>query len=135
MAIATALANEPDILLADEPTGELDSKTARRAFGALQTANSGLGVTILVVSHDPELSSQVRRTVSIRDGRTSTETLRRSATDDSGTTTHHAVEYALVDRAGRVQLPRDMTGPLNIRDRVSLEAEPDHIGGWPDQES
>jgi len=53
MAIATALANEPDILLADEPTGELDSKTARRAFGALQTANSGLGVTILVVSHDP----------------------------------------------------------------------------------
>jgi ABC-type lipoprotein export system ATPase subunit len=135
MAIATALANEPEILLADEPTGELDSKTARSVFGALQTANSELGVTVLVVTHDPELSSQVRRTVAIRDGRTSTETLRRSATDDSGATTHHAVEYALVDRAGRVQLPRDMTDPLNIRDRVRLEAEPDHIGVWPDQES
>jgi ABC-type lipoprotein export system ATPase subunit len=135
MAIATALANEPEILLADEPTGELDSKTARSVFGALQTANSELGVTVLVVTHDPELSSQVRRTVAIRDGRTSTETLRHSATDDSGTTTHHAVEYALVDRAGRVQLPRDMTEPLNIKERVRLEAEPDHIGIWPDQES
>jgi ABC-type lipoprotein export system ATPase subunit len=133
LAIATALANEPEILLADEPTGELDSQTARSVFGALQTANAELGVTVLVVTHDPELSSQVRRTVAIRDGRTSTETLRHSATDHTGTTTHHAVEYALVDRAGRVQLPRDMTEPLNIRDRVRLEAEPDHIGVWPDQ--
>jgi putative ABC transport system ATP-binding protein len=133
VAIATALANEPEILLADEPTGELDSQTARSVFGALQTANSELGVTVLVVTHDPELSSQVRRTVAIRDGRTSSETLRHSATDDAGTTTHHAVEYALVDRAGRVQLPRDMTEPLDIRDRVRLEAEPDHIGVWPDR--
>jgi ABC-type lipoprotein export system ATPase subunit len=133
VAIATALANEPEVLLADEPTGELDSQTARSVFGALQTANAELGVTVLVVTHDPELSSQVRRTVAIRDGRTSSETLRHSATDDAGTTTHHAVEYALVDRAGRVQLPRDMIEPLNIRDRVRLEAEPDHIGVWPDQ--
>jgi ABC-type lipoprotein export system ATPase subunit len=133
VAIATALANEPEVLLADEPTGELDSQTARIVFGALQTANAELGVTVLVVTHDPELSSQVRRTVAIRDGRTSSETLRHSATDDAGTTTHHAVEYALVDRAGRVQLPRDMIEPLNIRDRVRLEAEPDHIGVWPDQ--
>jgi ABC-type lipoprotein export system ATPase subunit len=135
VAIATALANEPDVLLADEPTGELDSHTARSVFGALQTANTELGVTVLVVTHDPELSSQVRRTIAIRDGRTSSETLRRSAADDDGTTTHHAVEYALVDRAGRVQLPRDMLEPLDIRDRVRLEAEPDHIGVWPDTQA
>jgi ABC-type lipoprotein export system ATPase subunit len=133
VAIATALANEPEVLLADEPTGELDSQTARSVFSALQTANSELGVTVLVVTHDPELSSQVRRTVAIRDGRTSSETLRHSATDDSGETTHHAVEYALVDRAGRVQLPRDMIEPLDIKNRVRLEAEVDHIGVWPDR--
>ena len=133
VAIVTARANEPEVLLADEPTGELDSQTARSVFSALQTANSELGVTVLVVTHDPELSSQVRRTVAIRDGRTSSETLRHSATDDSGETTHHAVEYALVDRAGRVQLPRDMIEPLDIKNRVRLEAEVDHIGVWPDR--
>jgi len=135
VAIATALANEPEVLLADEPTGELDSHTARSVFAALQTANAELGVTVLVVTHDPELSNQVRRTVAIRDGRTSSETLRRRTADDDGTTQHHAVEYALVDRAGRVQLPRDMMEPLEIKDRVRLEAEPDHIGLWPDQQS
>jgi ABC-type lipoprotein export system ATPase subunit len=134
-AIATALANEPAVLLADEPTGELDTRTARSVFAALQTANAQLGVTVLVVTHDPELSAQVRRTVAIRDGRTSSETLRRSSDGEDGTTTHHAVEYALVDRAGRVQLPRDMTEPLQIRDRVRLEAESDHIGVWPDRQT
>ncbi len=132
VAIATALANEPAVLLADEPTGELDSQTARSVVGALQQANAELGVTVLVVTHDPELSSQARRTVAIRDGRTSSETLRRQAADDQGHDIQHTIEYALVDRAGRVQLPRDMLTGLQIRDRVRLEAEPDHIGVWPD---
>jgi ABC-type lipoprotein export system ATPase subunit len=135
VAIATALANEPAVLLADEPTGELDSETARTVVGALQKANAELGVTVLVVTHDPEVSAQVRRTVAIRDGRTSSETVRRDAEDELGTTSAHAVEYVLVDRAGRIQLPRDMLGALQIRDRVRLEAEPDHIGVWPDTEA
>jgi ABC-type lipoprotein export system ATPase subunit len=124
-AIATALANKPALLLADEPTGELDSATALDVFGALQTANAELGATVLVVTHDPAVASQVRRTIAIADGRTSTETLRRSAAD-------HAVEYAVLDRAGRLQLPLEMIEPLGMRDRVRLEAEPDHIGVWPD---
>jgi hypothetical protein len=70
--------------------------------------------------------------VAIRDGRTSTETLRHSTTDAEGQRSDHAVEYAVLDRAGRLQLPREMTGPLGMRDRVRLEAEPDHIGVWPD---
>jgi hypothetical protein len=43
------------------------------------------------------------------------------------------VEYAVLDRAGRLQLPQDMTEPLGMRDRVRLEALPGHIGVWPDQ--
>lgn len=131
-AIATALANSPRLLLADEPTGELDSATARDVFAALQTANTELGATILVVTHDPAVSAQVRRTVAIRDGRTSSETLRHVEADEHGHVTHHAVEYAVLDRANRVQLPRDVTEELGMRARVRLEAEADHIGVWPD---
>jgi putative ABC transport system ATP-binding protein len=110
-AIATALANEPRVLLADEPTGELDTATATDVFAALQTANSELGATILVVTHDPAVSTQVRRTIAIRDGRTSSETLRQAAAGEQGDTTHHTVEYAVMDRAGRVRLPRDDRAP------------------------
>ena len=132
-AIATALANEPRLLLADEPTGELDSRTAQDVFGALQTANTELGATVLVVTHDPAVSAQVRRTVAIRDGRTSSETLRHDAADDEGNTVRQAVEYAVLDRVGRVQLPREMTERHKLRDRVRLRSLEDHIGIWPDR--
>ena len=131
-AIATALANQPKVLLADEPTGELDSSTARNVFAALQTANTELGVTVLVVTHDPAVSSQVRRTIAIRDGKTSSETIRHAATDEQGKTTLHAREYATLDRAGRVQIPRKITERLGMRNRVELQDEPDHLGVWPD---
>jgi ABC-type lipoprotein export system ATPase subunit len=130
-AIAVALTNEPKVLLADEPTGELDSATAAEVFSALQKANVELGVTVLIVTHDPAVSSVVRRVVAIRDGRTSTETLRAQSPDGAGLS--HAVEYAVLDRFGRLQLPREMTEALGMRDRVRLEAEPDHIGVWPDR--
>jgi ABC-type lipoprotein export system ATPase subunit len=132
-AIATALANDPKLLLADEPTGELDSKTAQDVFGALQTANAELGATVLVVTHDPAVSHQVQRTVAIRDGRTSSETLRHDAADELGNTVRQAVEYAVLDRAGRVQLPRDMVEQHQMRDRVRVESAQDHIGVWADR--
>jgi ABC-type lipoprotein export system ATPase subunit len=133
VAIATAIANRPSVLLADEPTGELDSVTADSVFTALKTANTDLGVTILIVTHDPKVSSKVRRVIAIRDGRTSTETLRRDGGD--GSALGHAVEYAVLDRAGRLQLPRDMTDALGMRDRVRLELETDRIAVLPDQRS
>ena len=132
-AIATALANSPRVLLADEPTGELDSATAGEVFAALQTANTELGVTVLLVTHDPAVSAQVRRTIAIRDGRLSSETLRRDVADEHGNATRHAVEYAVLDRAGRVQLPREMTESLGMKDRVQLQQDEDHIGVWPDR--
>jgi ABC-type lipoprotein export system ATPase subunit len=131
-AIATALANQPKVLLADEPTGELDSSTAQEVFDALQTANAELGTTVLVVTHDPAVSPQVRRTIAIRDGRTSSETIRHVATDEHGRATVHAREYVVLDRAGRLQLPRGMAERLGMRDRVELREEADHIGVWPD---
>ena len=110
-AIATALANQPRVLLADEPTGELDTATALDVFAALQTANTELGATILVVTHDPAVSAQVRRTIAIRDGRTSTRDPAPGRGGRAGDAAHDTVEYAVLDRAGRVQLPREMTEP------------------------
>ncbi len=131
-AIAVALANEPEVLFADEPTGELDSNTAHEIFGVLHTLNQELGVTIVVVTHDRLVSDQVSRTIAIRDGRTSTETLRRSAVSETGA--HHVVseDYAVLDRVGRLQLPRAYVEALGLQRRVRLALEEDHITIWPD---
>ncbi|MFD5570868.1 ABC transporter ATP-binding protein [Streptomyces cadmiisoli] len=133
VAIAVALANKPAVLLADEPTGELDSHTAEQVFAAFRTANERLGTTIVIVTHDQAVAGEVRRTVAIRDGRTSTEVLRRSQRDAAtGHETVVAREYAMLDRAGRLQLPAEYTRALGMHDRVALELETDHIGVWPD---
>ncbi|MEV0318931.1 ABC transporter ATP-binding protein [Streptomyces sp. NPDC050658] len=135
VAIAVALANNPSVLLADEPTGELDSHTAEQIFAAFRTANEHLGTTIVVVTHDQAVASEVRRTVAIRDGRTSTEVLRRTEVDETtGKESVTSREYAMLDRAGRLQLPSEYTEALRMRDRVALELERDHIGVWPDEE-
>jgi putative ABC transport system ATP-binding protein len=133
VAVAVALANQPKVLLADEPTGELDSQTADEVFAALRTANAELGVTVLIVTHDDTVSQHVRRTIAIRDGRISTEVLRRTETDEQGRQAEVAEEYSVLDRAGRLQLPRDFVGALELKDRVRLALEPDHIGVWPDR--
>ncbi|TDD46080.1 ABC transporter ATP-binding protein [Nonomuraea terrae] len=130
VAIAVALANSPQVVLADEPTGELDSETSEQVFDALRTANRELGVTVVIVTHDPLVAEQVDRTVGIRDGRTSSETLRRE--DAEGRII--AEEYAVLDRVGRLQLPRDFMNALDMERRVRLELESDHIGVWPARE-
>ncbi|HCG28696.1 MAG TPA: ABC transporter, partial [Chloroflexi bacterium] len=133
VAIAVALANAPEVLLADEPTGELDTATSHQIFEVLRSASVHLGVTVVVVTHDPLVSTQVNRTVAIRDGRTSSETLRRIEVGEEGQ--HHVIaeEYAVLDRAGRLQLPRDYVDTLEMERRVRLELESDHIGVWPDR--
>ena len=133
VAVAVALANRPRVVLADEPTGELDTETAAQVFGALRTANSELGVTVLIVTHDAAVSQHVRRTIAIRDGRISTEVLRRAETDAEGREELVAQEYSVLDRAGRLQLPAEYVATLGMRERVRLALEPDHIGVWPDQ--
>jgi hypothetical protein len=87
----------------------------------------------VVVTHDPLVSEQVSRTVAMRDGRTSTETLRRRSITDEGD--HHVIaeEYAVLDRVGRLQLPRAHVEALGLEHRVRLALEEDHIGVWPDR--
>jgi ABC-type lipoprotein export system ATPase subunit len=127
VAIAVALANEPEVLLADEPTGELDEANSALVLEAMRAVNERLGVTVLIVTHDPGVSDHVRRTVQIRDGRTSTETLRRTELTDEGDERHIAEEFAVLDRVGRLQLPPDYVQALELRHRVRLSLEPDHV--------
>ncbi|MGH3030394.1 MAG: ABC transporter ATP-binding protein [Gaiellaceae bacterium] len=130
VALAVALANEPRLLLADEPTGELDTASANELFSALRWLNEQLGVTVIVLTHDPLVSTQVGRTVQIRDGRTSAETLRRRTTDGQELI---AEEFAVLDRVGRLQLPHEYVTALELERRVRLALEEDHIGVWPDR--
>jgi putative ABC transport system ATP-binding protein len=134
VAIAVALANHPAVLLADEPTGELDTTTAHEVFDLMRVANEELGVTIVIVTHDPLVSEQVRRTIAIRDGRTSTETLRRRAASRDGNHEMIVEEYAVLDRVGRLQLPRSHMEALGLERRVRLVLEHDHITIWPDRQ-
>ncbi len=130
-AIAVALANEPRLLLADEPTGEVDSASADTIFGVLRDLNERLGVTVIVVTHDPQVARRVDRVVAIRDGRTSTEIRRRR--DVAG----HVIleeEFALLDRVGRLQLPAHFIEALDLKDRVRLDLEPGYVSVWPDRE-
>jgi ABC-type lipoprotein export system ATPase subunit len=133
VAIAVALANEPAVLLADEPTGELDTATAEEIFGVLRRVNAEAGTTIVIVTHDPQVSEEVSRTVLIRDGRTSTETLRRTERVAEGEHRVIAEEFAVLDRAGRLQLPKTHVEALHLERRVRLRLEPDHVGVWPDR--
>lgn len=130
VAIAVGLANAPQVLLADEPTGELDTTTSQQVFDAMRRANRELGATIVVVTHDPAVSSQVSRTVAIRDGRTSSEVLRRAGLDGDGVI---AEEYAVMDRAGRVQVPREYREALDLSRRVRLALEAEHVTIHPDR--
>jgi ABC-type lipoprotein export system ATPase subunit len=132
VAIAVALANDPAVLLADEPTGELDSETATGIFEAFRTVNRELGTTVVVVTHDPMVAGEVRRTVAIRDGRTSSEVLRRTVTDEHGQETVSEREYVMLDRTGRVQLPAKFLAALGMQDRVAADLAADHIALHPD---
>ncbi|KGN39193.1 ABC transporter [Knoellia subterranea KCTC 19937] len=132
VALGVALANNPVVLLADEPTGELDSRSSDEVFSAIRRANEELGTTVIVVTHDPHVSEQVTRTVAIRDGRTASEVRRHVTRDTDGGELVISQEYAVLDRAGRLQLPKAFVASLGLRDRVRIELEGDHITVWPE---
>lgn len=134
VAIAVALANNPAVLFADEPTGELDTAASNQIFDVLRQVNEREGVTIVVVTHDPLVTGRVNRTVAIRDGRTSSERLVRTAIDEAGDHTTVAEEFVVLDRVGRLQLPEQYVKALHLEHRVRLTLDDDHANVWPDQE-
>jgi putative ABC transport system ATP-binding protein len=77
VAIARALINDPDIVLADEPTGNLDSKTSEDILALLVKLNREQGRTVIVVTHEPDVANRCDRVVSLRDGRVVSDTRAR----------------------------------------------------------
>jgi putative ABC transport system ATP-binding protein len=118
VAIAIALANHPKLVLADEPTGELDTATAKSIYDLFRALNNDLGLTIIIVSHDPAIAQHVDRVVAVRDGKLASETLRVQKSDSDN---HHLVELAVLDSAGRLQIPREYLEQFHIKRRVQME--------------
>ncbi len=130
VAIAISVANNPRLLLADEPTGEVDSEASNAIFDALRLFNREMGVTIIIVTHDRQVAGRVDRVVSMLDGHASTEIVR---TRDAAGMALTEDEYVLLDRAGRIQLPQAYIDSLEIKDRVRLHLSPDHVRVYPGQ--
>jgi len=134
VAIAIAMAHNPPLLLADEPTGELDSQTSETVLDVFRSVNDAYGVTVVIVTHDIRIMSKVNRVVTIRDGRTSQETVRKAQTEfvrpEARIEETHD-EFIVVDGAGRLQIPRDLVERLKLGRRARVLMEDDHLAVWP----
>jgi putative ABC transport system ATP-binding protein len=95
LALAIALANRPRLLLADEPTSQLDRESAAMVLDLIRTANQESGTTVVAVTHDPAVGAALGRTVTIRDGRVGAEG-------------RAGEEYIVVGRDGTIQLPENL---------------------------
>lgn len=131
IAIAIALANNPKLLLADEPTGAVDVKTANHIFELFRKLNEELGLTVVIVTHDNKIAKMVQRVVRIQDGKISSEQIMKEEYEgslenmqfgdlDMSESTHE--EYSILDKFGRLQLPEKMLEAAGIEDKkVKLE--------------
>lgn len=126
VAIAISLANNPKLLLADEPTGAVDTKTTYKLMELFEKLNSELGVTVVIVTHDMKISSMVNRVISISDGMIGSEMLKKddyrkklNELDNSGDS-HE--EYGVIDNKGRIKIPEEYIGNMKIKggERVKI---------------
>jgi len=152
VAIAVALANQPQILLADEPTGEVDSVTANQIWQLLRELNRRFNLTSIIVSHDRDIARIVDRVIGIRDGKISTEIVRQShtgmlddqlsaglddvendpfATDASAggtdSPTLQLEERVVLDAVGRLQMPHEYLEQRGINRRAVVQLVEDGI--------
>ena len=125
VAIGVALANRPPLLLADEPTGELDTQTADQVFELLRELNSIYNVTVVLVTHYPGVARHVDRVVHIRDGRISSESYSSPTFRRSGGTVEE--EYLVVDRAGRIQLPQEFAEKFRQGGLAKVDLDGDRV--------
>lgn len=141
VAIAVSLANNPSLLLADEPTGEVDSATAKIIYGTFHRLTDELGLTTIIVSHDPGIARHVERVVAIRDGMLASETRRSTRVQVNGTEQsqeegqpapepvmeEHFEELVVLDSAGRLQVPKEFLEQFAIRGRAILDVTDEGI--------
>lgn len=133
VAIAIALSNDPRLLLADEPTGAVDTRTSNQIMDLFRDLNRNLNLTVVIVTHDRSISKKVDRVVAIRDGRTSSEFIRKKSyaeeleeiaqgiEQEQSEETH--VELAVLDKAGRLQLPSQYLSAINVHGPNKLHVE------------
>ncbi|NOU93809.1 ATP-binding cassette domain-containing protein [Paenibacillus sp. LMG 31456] len=145
VAIAIALSNSPKLLLADEPTGSVDTKMANQILDLFRDLNRRLGLTVVIVTHDPLLAKKVDRVVAIRDGKTSSEIIRRKSYADELEELEQGlkqddedshVEYAVLDKSGRLQVPEEMLKSIGLRssNKVRVQVEDGRIVLLPPEE-
>jgi len=114
VALAVGVAASPRLLLADEPTNQLDSAATGRVLSLLRAINDRLGTTIVVVTHDPVVAAALPRTVTIRDGRVGSEGRR-------------GTQFAVVDGSGSVQLPPGVLLQYPPHSRLIVQLEEGRI--------
>ncbi len=124
VAIAVALANNPQLLLADEPTGALDRASAVQVMELIAGLRKRYGLTILMVSHDMEMAAFADRTLTLRDGALGQD-LTHSATETPPT----------LDAEGRIQLPPAVRSQLSDSVRIAVEIRPEGVLLRPEQEA
>ena len=132
VAIAIGLANKPKILLADEPTGAVDTKTTAQIMSVFHRLNSEMGVTVIIVTHDRQLSHMVPRVVTISDGRIGTEFIRREEIDvnsdemmnaTAGHDSGSHIEYGFIDGRRRLFIPEYYLSKAGLHEKSKVGIE------------
>lgn len=135
VAIAIGAVHNPPLLLADEPTGELDTQTASGVLDMFRTLNEMYGITIVIVTHDVNVMYKVDRVVTIRDGRSSMEAvrMRHDFTSPGSNSSADFVHFVLLDKAGRLQLPMEYIEKLKLQDKIRVVLTGDTLTIYPEQ--